>query len=166
VQILAPRVAAHLLDALSIEDRAIWGTALYAGLRYGELRALRWGAVDFGGGKLWVRESWDPITGSIAPKTRTSKRRTPMPRLLRRLLVARREHGGAASEEELLFAGRDGAPFHAASLYRRADLAWARAGIGERLRLHQARHTYASFMIPPGSMPRPSLPSWATPRSR
>jgi integrase len=43
-----------------------------------------------------------------------------------------------------------GSPFHAASLYRRADLAWTRAGIRERLRLHQARHTYASFMIAAG----------------
>lgn len=41
-------------------------------------------------------------------------------------------------------------PFHAASLYRRADRAWDAAGITERLRLHQARHTYASFMIAAG----------------
>jgi integrase len=150
VQILAPKVAAGLLRALPIEDRAIWGTALYAGLRYGELRALRWGAVDFAGGKLWVRESWDPITGSIAPKTRTSKRSTPMPSLLRRLLTEWRERGGGTGADRMLFARRDGSPFHAASLYRRADLAWARAGIDERLRLHQARHTYASFMIAAG----------------
>ena len=38
----------------------------------------------------------------------------------------------------------------AASLYRRADRAWAEAGLAERLRLHQARHTYASFMIAAG----------------
>lgn len=38
----------------------------------------------------------------------------------------------------------------AASIYRRADRAWEAAGIPERLRLHQARHTYASFMIAAG----------------
>jgi len=35
-------------------------------------------------------------------------------------------------------------------LGRRADRAWSKAGLGERLRLHQARHTYASFMIAAG----------------
>jgi integrase len=38
----------------------------------------------------------------------------------------------------------------AATLYRRADAAWKVAGLSERLRLHQARHTYASFMIAAG----------------
>lgn len=46
--------------------------------------------------------------------------------------------------------GNNGQPFHAASLYRRADAAWNAAGLPDRLRLHQARHTYASFMIAAG----------------
>lgn len=50
----------------------------------------------------------------------------------------------------MLVFGGDGAPFHAASLYRRADRAWSVAGLRDRLRLHQARHTYASFMIAAG----------------
>ena len=58
-----------------------------AGLRYGELRALRRGAVDTAGGKISVRESWDPMEGPIAPKTRTSRRTVPMPGLLRDLFV-------------------------------------------------------------------------------
>lgn len=41
-------------------------------------------------------------------------------------------------------------PFHAATLYRRADAAWQASGRAARLRLHQARHTYASFMIAAG----------------
>jgi integrase len=40
-------------------------------------------------------------------------------------------------------------PFQATVVYRRADRAWEKAGLG-RLRLHQARHTYASFMIAAG----------------
>ena len=36
------------------------------------------------------------------------------------------------------------------ALYRRADKAWEAAGLATRLRLHQARHTYASFMIAAG----------------
>jgi integrase len=55
-----------------------------------------------------------------------------------------------STDDALLFADDHGLPFHAASLYRRADRAWAAAGLVERLRLHQARHTYASFMIAAG----------------
>jgi len=43
---------------------------------------------------------------------------------------------------------------YAASFYRRADRAWEKAGLAERLRFHQARHTYASFMIAAGVNPK------------
>jgi integrase len=150
VQIVAPETAAALLKALPVEDRAIWSTAIYAGLRYGELRALRWAAIDLASKTIRVRESWDPKEGSIAPKTRTSKRTTPMPEVIRASLVELRGRRPAAPDDALVFATDDGSPFHAASIYRRADRAWAAAGIPDRLRLHQARHTYASFMIAAG----------------
>jgi integrase len=63
--------AAALLAAVPDTDRAVWGTALYAGLRYGELRALRWGAVDLATGTVRVEASWDPKAG------RRHRRRTP-----------------------------------------------------------------------------------------
>jgi len=147
VEIVAPDVAARLLAALPAEDRPLWGTALYAGLRYGELRALRWGAVDLAAGTIQVRESWDPKEGPIAPKTRSSRRATPVPGALRDLLLDHRLRRSEAATDALVFGREDGRPFDAATLYRRADKAWEVAGIGERLRLHQARHTYASFMI-------------------
>jgi len=150
VEIIAPQAAVRLIEAVPIEDRGIWGTALYAGLRYGELRALRWGAVDLPGGTIRVRESWDPIEGPIEPKTRTSRRTTPIPSALRELLLDRRERAGEPAEDALIFTGDDGLPFHATCIYRRADCAWAAAELTERLRLHQARHTYASFMIAAG----------------
>lgn len=150
VQIVAPTTAAKLLSVLPIEDRAIWSTAIYAGLRYGELRALRWAAVDLASKTIRVRESWDPKEGSIAPKTRTSKRTTPMPEVVKASLAELRANRGPTPDGDLVFAAEDGSPFHAATIYRRADRAWVAAGIPGRLRLHQARHTYASFMIAAG----------------
>ena len=150
VEIAAPEVAAQLLAVLSAEDRPIWATALYAGLRYGELRALRWGAVDVAGGTIEVRESWDPNAGPIEPKTHTSRRRVPMPAALRELILDRRLENPTAADRDLVLGSGEEDPFHAATLYRRADAAWKAAGISERLRLHQARHTYASFMIAAG----------------
>ena len=150
VEIVAPDVAARLLDALPAEDRPVWATALYAGLRYGELRALRWGAVDLAGGTIEVRESWDAKAGAIEPKTRTSRRRVPMPAALREILLDCRLEDPGATDRALVFGSGEEDPFHAATLYRRADAAWKAAGLSERLRLHQARHTYASFMIAAG----------------
>jgi integrase len=104
IEIVSPETAARLIDALPVEDRSIWATALYAGLRYGELRALRWGAVDLDAGTIRVRESWDPLAGSIAPKTRTSQRTTPMPAVLRGLLRGHRGRRGEVAEDGLVFA--------------------------------------------------------------
>ena len=52
-------------------DRAMWATAFYAGLRLGELRALRWDDVDLAAGIIHVA----PLVGSAArarsnPKSR------------------------------------------------------------------------------------------------
>jgi len=153
VEIVSPETAAALLAALPVEDRPVWGTALYAGLRYGELRALRWSAVNTDTGAIRVVESWDPREGRIAPKTPTSRRATPMPGLLRDLMLKHRLRRGELPDDALVFGDGD-QPFHAASLYRRADRAWEAAGLTDRLRLHQARHTYASFMIAAGVNPK------------
>lgn len=149
VEIVAPGEAAQLLAAVPDQDRGIWATALYAGLRYGELRALRWSALDFAQGIIRVRESWDAKEGSIAPKTRASQRTVPVPGVLRDALMDRRLGTGDPSPDDLVFGGGEGRPFQAAVIYRRADRAWSKVGLG-RLRLHQARHTYASFMIAAG----------------
>ena len=149
VEIVAPDIAAQLLDVLPIEDRALWATALYAGLRYGELRALRWSAVDLAGGSIRVTESWDPKEGAIAPKTKNSQRTTPLPGLLRDYLTEHRIAAGEPPADALVFGDGGDKPFQAATIYRRADRAWEAQALG-RLRLHQARHTYASFMIAAG----------------
>ena len=150
VEIVSPAVAEKLLAALPAHDRCVWATALYAGLRYGELRALRWEAVDVAGGTIEVRESRDAKAGRIEPKTRTSRRRVPMPAALRELLLDRRLEEPTVAADALVFGRAHDEPFHAATLYRRADSAWRADGLTERLRLHQARHTYASFMIAAG----------------
>jgi len=154
VEIVAAADAAELLEPLPIEDKSIWATALYAGLRYGELRALRWRTVDFAAGTIRVEESWDPKTGPIEPKTRTSRRTTPMPDTLRELLRNHRELRGNPARDELVFGLESGGPFNSAALYHRADAVWRDAGLDGRLRLHQARHSYASYLIAAGANPK------------
>lgn len=100
------------------------------------------------GGTIRVAESWDDRRGLIEPKTRTSRRSVPVPAILRDVLIEHRMSGGADGDRA--FTTPQGRPFAAGVIYRRADAAWASAGLPGRLRLHQARHTYASFMIAAG----------------
>jgi len=69
-----------VLDVLRESDRAIWATALYAGLRRGELRALRWEDVDLGGGLIRVERGWDDREGPIGLKSKAGRRRVPIAR--------------------------------------------------------------------------------------
>lgn len=152
VTIVAPEVAARLVDAVPVEDQAIWATALEAGLRYGELRALRRERLDFAADEIDVRRSWDPYEGDIEPKTKGSQRRVPMPSRLRARLLAHLERQGPRGADALVFGDEE--PFTAEKLYRTADAAWKATGIADRLRLHQARHSYASFLIAAGANPK------------
>jgi integrase len=57
-RVASPDEAKRLPAALD-RDRALWATAMFAGLRRGELRALTWDAVDFDRGVIRVVSSWD-----------------------------------------------------------------------------------------------------------
>jgi integrase len=58
-RIASPVEAAALIAALAEEDRALWATAFYAGLRLGELHALRREDVDRESGVIRVERAWD-----------------------------------------------------------------------------------------------------------
>jgi len=136
-----------LIAALPIEDRAVWATALYAGLRRGELRALQWGDVDFDHGLIRVERSWDDKTGPIAPKSRAGRRRVPLPQPLRTVLTEHRLCQSAGAE--LVFGRSGGRPLAAEALTQRAKRIWSAHGVSP-IGLHECRHTYASYMIAAG----------------
>lgn len=73
---------------------------------------------------------------------------TPLPGLLRDSLIEHRLNVSDQADDALVF-GVGSTPFQAAVIYRRADRAWREQSLG-RLRLRQARHSYASFMIAAG----------------
>ncbi len=146
-RVACPEEATALLAALPIEDRAVWATALYAGLRRGELRALRWGDVDFDHGLIRVERSWDDKTGPIAPKSRAGRRRVPLAKPLRTLLTEHRLQQSAGAD--LVFGRSRGRPLAAEALTQRAKRIWSAHGVSS-IGLHECRHTYASYMIAAG----------------
>jgi integrase len=146
-RIVAPKEADALLAALSERDRALWATALYGGLRRGELQALRWDDVDLANGVIRVERGWDVQEGPIEPKSRAARRKVPIPAILGDYLVEHRH--GCPGVLGHVFGRSDGRPFDGPTLDARAKAAWRRASL-EPITLHEARHTFASLMIAAG----------------
>jgi integrase len=143
-RVVSAAEAEALLAALDRPERAVWAVALYAGLRLGELQALRWEDVDLGEGVLHVHRGWDARGGEIAPKTRAGRRKVPIFRPLRAELAARRL--ACPWPEGLVFGREPDRPFGPKQVSNRAKAAWEAAelrGVG----LHEARHCAASYMI-------------------
>lgn len=158
--------AARLLDAVPATDRPIWATAFYAGLRRGELQALRRSDIDQGRAEINVHRSWDQHEGPVAPKSKAGTRTVPLLGVLRERLDLR----GPASGSDLVFKrDRGGGPFDPKTINDRAKRAWATANerevvLAERegrepellqpITLHECRHTFASLLIDAGVNPK------------
>ncbi len=138
-------------------------TALRAGLRRGELIALKWGHIRFGESEqspdryIWVQENWvcDEFT---SPKSKKS-RRVDLSRQLRRVLLDRHDQrlaqakaeGRTSIAEELVFPSQAGTPLKPDNMaVRYMQPALTRAGLG-KFTPHDLRHTYGSLLIQDGA---------------
>src|SRR5439155_18641395 len=144
-RIVSPVQAAALIAALEAGDRPLWATAFYAGLRRGELLALRWEDVDLAAAVIRVCRGWDAKAGGITPKSATGVRTVPVPSVLRGHLETQWLAGASGRK---VF-GHDDRPFNVKLLMSRARQAWGRANV-PAVTLHDCRHTYASFAIAAG----------------
>lgn len=161
-RIASPAEAARLLEAAPERDRTLWATALYAGLRRGELMALRWEDVDLAGGRtglIRVERSWDVREGLIEPKSQAGRRVVPIAGILREHLIAHKLRSGRS--EGLVFGRTAEQPFDGTSISERAATAWKKATAAALeqdpdaapfvpITLHECRHTFASLMIAAG----------------
>jgi integrase len=157
--------ATALLAALKVEDQVVWATAFYAGLRRGEVQALRVCDIDFGANLVLVERGWDQEEGVIEPKSRAGRRTVPLLTILREYLEAELERNGR-SGEDLVFGRTPEEAFYASTIDHRAKRAWARMNQREeeaaekhgrpavpvqRITMHECRHTFASLLIDSGA---------------
>jgi integrase len=143
----SPDEAAELIAAAPSDDRALWATAMYAGLRRGELQALDVGDLDLAVGVIRVRHGWDRKAGRIETKSGAGRRLVPVAAALRDELL---EHKLRLGRERGLIFGRTlETPFTPDVPSRRAKRAWEAAGLVP-IGLHECRHTFASLMIAAG----------------
>lgn len=161
-RIASPDEAERLIAALPDPLRPLYATACYAGLRRGELQALRWSDVDLGNGRIHVRHSWDEQAGEVEPKSAAGKRTVPIAAVLRDYLD---EHRLRTRGDGLVFGLDAERPFAASGVHRRAERAWRKSNAAEAAKaeeqgrdpqplepiaLHECRHTFASLMIAAG----------------
>ncbi len=147
-RIASPDEAVILLAALPADDRALWATAMYAGLRSGELRALKWTDVDLAMGVIRVERGWDDVEGEIEGKTRAARRAVPIAAVLRDHLVEHRMRQNW-SDDAFVFGATPTMPFYRSTPRARGRSSWIAAGL-EPIGLHECRHTFASLMIHAG----------------
>jgi integrase len=179
-RIASPTEAAALLAALDLEDRPIWATAFYAGLRRGELQALRVRDIDLQSNLIAVERGWDQVEGVIEPKSRAGRRGVPLLTILRDHLSEHLRRTGR-SGDDLVFGRSLREAFYASTVDGRAKRAWATTNKREReaagrecrepdllvpISLHLCRHTFASLMIDAGANPKAIQGSWGTRKSR
>lgn len=123
-------------------------TAIFTGIRSGELRGLQWGDIDWQCHQLHVRRSWKEGTFH-QPKTQASIRRLDLPKFL---VSELREWRLACPKgaDDLIFPNLAGRPMSNANLLQRGFYpALRRAGL-RKIRFHDLRHTFASLLIANG----------------
>jgi integrase len=156
-RIAPPEEAAQLLAALAENDRALWATAFYSGLRRGEIMALRIEDVESASGRIRVERSYDPKARVFKATKNRETRTVPVPAVLRSYLAAHKLR--LAWSDGLFFGRATDLPFEPSCVWRRARTAWKamnaeRAKLSleplEAIGLHECRHTYASLMIAAG----------------
>jgi integrase len=169
------QVSTSLLPALK-DDRlfAVIYLAFGTGLRRGELLALRWQDVDLNEALLRVRQTLARVNtynekGGMKktqlifqePKTTQSRRTVPIPNAC--IVALNRHRAQQAGEKLLLGPGYedhglvvcqpDGRPIDPRNFLRYFKKALKLAGLPD-IRLHDARHTFATMMLELGESPK------------
>jgi integrase len=131
-----------------VQDAELVRVAAYAGLRRGELVALRWRDVDFLGRKIIVRRA---LSGETEVKSTKSRRvrEVPLPDQAATALDRLSHRGEFTGPDDYVFCNRLGRRLDPSALRRRFERARDAAGL-EPLRFHDLRHTYGSLLVAGG----------------
>jgi integrase len=153
----------RFIDVLEDEPNGLlFLTAIYTGMRRGELLALRWSDVDMDNGEINIRMSrtWQKGKGWVMgeTKTRTSKRTIPIPPSLvlelRKTKAAQlRERLQTPEEEwkggEMVFLGEKGGPVVGGFMNKQLTRILRENNL-PHLRFHDLRHLHATLLLRDG----------------
>ena len=152
MRVVEPDEIERLLGAASERYRPLLATAVFTGLRLGELLGLVWADVDFEGGLIKVRKQLARTGERVEPKTTQALRDVVLMPALCRVLREHKLKTGYSQGTDFVFPSLTGTPLQARNLARRAlgkALAQGELSADGKpgLRFHDLRHTFASLLI-------------------
>jgi len=146
IDVLRPEEVLALVRAAETDqDAAIFHTAAFAGLRMGELLALRWRDVDFTRRTIHVRENW--TQGQTTTPKGGTERAVPMAEEVAERLARLGQRDHFTSDGDLVFCTERGQHLGYKSLKERYRAALRAADLREDFRFHNLRHTFGSTVI-------------------
>jgi len=156
---LKPEEIRNLLENCLDDCYTIVATAVFTGMRRGEIFGPSWEDVDFDKNQIQVKRAihwrfgkvWQGNTGYrfVAPKSKKSIRSIDMSSKLRSILLEYKMRKGNRNTG-LVFDDSNGEPMNPQIFVRdQFKPAVQQAGLGE-LRLHDLRHTFGSLKIEQG----------------
>ena len=143
----SPEELEALARQMGGQDGEIVRVAAYAGLRMGELLALRWRDVDFTGHALTISRA---MSAGVESGTKSGRlRRVPLPDQAAAALDRLSRRDDFIGSGELVFVNELGRGLDGSALRRRFKRARDAAGL-RPLRFHDLRHTYGSLLAAAG----------------
>lgn len=120
-------------------------TAIYSGMRRGEILGLTWDCIDFTKSTISVKHSI--YKGKLTtPKTKNSIREIQVPSKLMQVLKQYKTHR-VENDLNLVFTQQNGKPIDADNLIKRRFHKILKKADVKQIRFHDLRHTYASLLI-------------------
>ncbi|WP_084665658.1 site-specific integrase [Thermanaeromonas toyohensis] len=168
VKALSPEEVNKLLakaKEINHPDYALLVTAVYTGMRQGELLGLRWQDIDMTAGVAYVRQILQKLPGQPVmfkePKTQAGKRQVVLsPAVIDILKAAKKQQaenrlrlGQAYQDYGLVFCRENGLPLDPFTVTHRFKKLAKLAGFPE-LRFHDLRHTHATLLLAQGVHPK------------
>jgi integrase len=143
----------ELLQAAETRDCcALVKTAMFTGMRLGELLGLLWEDVDFATATIHVHRQWSREGYHAAPKTAAAVRRVVLAPDLISFLRIHRARSRFSTAGDHVFASRAGTALAHRNVCRSFTAIVKQAGLdGEpKVTFHSLRHIYASTLIERG----------------
>jgi integrase len=127
-------------------------TAVYTGLRLGELLGLTWADVDFDRAELHVHRQWSKGGGFAEPKTPSAVRRVVLAPDLAQFLREHKARSAFSTETDFVFASMRRTALGHRNVCRAFTEITKRAGLGgePRFTFHSLRAVYAALTIDRG----------------